>query len=268
MMNAWRQREKRDGLVLKWIDMDFPIEDDDLIYEKYVSQFTAKTQIVHITHVINWVGQVIPTKRIADEARKRGIEVIVDGAHSFAQMDYNIPDLGADYYATSLHKWLCAPFGTGMMWIRKDKIKNVWALLSAPVPDSDDIRKFENLGTRHMGAEMAIGYSLDFHNSIGTARKRERLLYLRNYWMRQADAIKRVSFYNSYDPKYSCALSNIKIEGMTAAEIDQALWRDHKIHTVGIKYEGIDGVRITPNIYTSLSDLDRLVTAIEEIAKV
>lgn len=266
MMNAWRQREKRDGVVLRWIDMEFPMEDEDEIADKYISQFNDKTKVVHITHVINWVGQVVPTRKIADAARARGIEVIVDGAHSFAQMDYTIPELGADYFATSLHKWLCAPFGTGMMWIKKDKIKNVWALLSAPEPDSSDIRKFENLGTRHMGSEMAIGYSLDFHNSIGTPRKRERLLYLRNYWMQKAAEIPGVGFYNSFDPKFSCALANIKIEGKTAAEIDQALWRDHKIHTVGIDYEGVDGVRVTPNIYTNPADLDRLVSAIEEIA--
>jgi len=267
MMNAWRQREKRDGIVLKWIDMDFPMDDEDQIVNLYLDQFTSKTKVVHITHVINWVGQVVPTRRIADAAHARGIEVIVDGAHSFAQMEYSIPDLGADYYATSLHKWLCAPFGTGLMWIKKEKIKNIWALLSAAEPDGDDIRKFENLGTRHMGAEMAIGYSLDFHNIIGTDRKRARLLYLRNYWMQKAMQIPGVGFYNSFDPKFSCALANFYIEGKSATDIDQALWKNYKIHTVSIKHEQINGVRVTPNIYTNTADLDRLVTAIEEIAK-
>lgn len=265
MMNAWRQREKRDGIVLKWIDMRFPMENEEEIAKLYTDQFTDKTKIVHITHVINWVGQVIPTQMIASEARKRGIEVIVDGAHSFAQMEYNIPDLGADYYATSLHKWLCAPFGTGMMWIKKDKISKVWPAFSAPEPESDDIRKFENLGTRNMGTEMAIGYSLDFHNMIGTERKRARLMYLRNYWMQKVADFPGVNFYNSFKDRFSCALTNFTVEGIDASEIDKQLWNDYKIHTVSIKYEKINGIRVTPNVYTSTDDLDKLVNAIAKI---
>lgn len=267
MMNAWKQREKRDGIKLVWVDMKFPMEDEDEIAKLYIDKFTSKTKIVHITHVINWVGQVLPTKKIANEAHKRGIEVIVDAAHSFAQINYKIPDLDCDYFATSLHKWLCAPFGTGMMYIKKDKIKNIWALLSSDDPDGDNIRKFESIGTRSFPIEMAIGSAISFHNTIGSERKQNRLRYLRNYWMERVKDINGVSFYNSFKTEYSCALANIKIEGKAGAELAEFLWNKYKIHTVAIKYESIDGVRITPNVYTSEEDLDKLVRGINKFVK-
>ena len=266
MRNAWNQRAKRDGVILKKAILPLPMENDDEIVKLYTDLFTPKTKIVHLTHIINWTGQIIPVKKIADEAHKMGIEVIVDGAHSFAHLDYKISDLGADYYGTSLHKWLCAPFGSGLLYIRKDKIKNIWALLSSDEPDGNDIRKFESIGTRSFAKEMAIGYSLDFHNMITTKRKQERLHYLKNYWASRVIENPKVFMNTSLNPKYSCALANFGIKGMTGAEIDQQLYNKYKIHTVAIKHEHIDGVRVTPNVYTSESDLDRLVTAIHEIA--
>jgi selenocysteine lyase/cysteine desulfurase len=267
MINALEQRVKREGIVLKWVDLELPSSDDDYILSQFEKQFTSKTKLVLITHIINWTGQILPVAKIARSARHRGIESLCDAAHSFAHLDYKIPDLECDYFATSLHKWLCAPFGSGMMWIRKDKIKNVWALLSSSEPDSGDMMKFESIGTRNFPAEMAIGYSLDFHNSIGQARKRARLHYLKNYWASQASEIKNVTLNTSLDPNYSCALANFSIAEKKSTDIASTLWKDYKIHTVGIVREKIDGVRVTPHIYTSLAELDKLVRAIGEIAK-
>lgn len=264
MMNAWKQREKRDCIVLKWVDLEFPIQNEERIVEAYSSQFTSKTKILHLTHVINWVGEVLPTKKIADLAHSKGIEVIVDGAHSFAQMDYKISDLGCDYYATSLHKWLCAPFGTGMMYIKKDKIAKVWPVLSAPEPESDDIRKFENLGTRNMNSEIATLTAIDIHNQIGIERKRERLLYLRNYWMDRVKDLPGVGFYNSFDPEFSCSIANMYIKDKEASDIFDYLFKEHKVYTVAIKYENVNGIRVTPNIFTNEQDLDVFVNGIEE----
>jgi selenocysteine lyase/cysteine desulfurase len=148
MINAWRQREKRDGIKLVWVDLTLPSEDDDLVVERYVQAFTPRTKVVHVTHLINWSGQILPVRQIADKAHEMGIEVIVDGAHTLAHFDFKVPDLGADYFASSLHKWLGAPFGSGLLYIRRDKIPRVWALLSNNEPDGPDIRKFESLGTR------------------------------------------------------------------------------------------------------------------------
>lgn len=266
MINAWKQREKRDGIKLVWLNLELPIENEDEIVRQYVNAFTSKTKIVHVTHLINWTGQILPIRKIADEAHKRGIEVIGDGAHTFGHTDFNIPDLGCDYFATSLHKWLCAPFGSGLLWIKKEKIKNIWALLSSVEPDGADIRKFESLGTRSFASEMAIGNAVDFHNIIGSKRKEERLRYLTDYWVNKVRDLKRVSFLQPKNKKFYCAIANIAIEGMKPGEVAKKLHDKHKIHTVSIDWENIHGVRITPHVYTSTKDLDRLVTAIRQIA--
>jgi selenocysteine lyase/cysteine desulfurase len=148
MINAFKQREQREGIKIVWIDLDLPKEDEDYFIKKYVDAFTSKTKAVHITHMINWNGQILPVKKIAKEAHTRGIEVIVDGAHTFAHLDYTVPDLDADYYATSLHKWLFAPIGTGMLYVKKEKIGNIYPLFAASEDQKDNIRKLEHLGTR------------------------------------------------------------------------------------------------------------------------
>lgn len=266
MLNAWKQREKRDGIKLVFLDFQFPIEDEDQIVKTFVNAFTDKTKIVHITHIINWVGQILPAKKIARAAKARGIEVVIDGAHSFAHLDYNIPDLEGDYFATSLHKWLSAPFGSGLLYIRKEKISKIWPLFANDKPDSDNIRKFESLGTRSFPIEQSIGYSLNFHNSIGSGRKEARLRYLKNYWAEKALQIPKVKIHTSLKENFSCAICGVSIDGMTASELDVALFTKYKIHAVGINWENIHCVRITPNVYTKLKDLDKLVRALGEIA--
>jgi selenocysteine lyase/cysteine desulfurase len=267
MLNAWRQREKRDGIRLVWIeDIPLPCEDADQLVQAYTARFSERTRLVHLTHVINWNGQILPVRRIADAAHARGIEVLVDGAHSFALLDYRIPDLGADYWGTSLHKWLCGPFGSGMLWIKKEKIPKVWSLLSNDKPDGPDIRKFESLGTRSFPVEMAIGYSLDLHNLIGTRRKQERLHFLKNYWMQGVQDVKGIRFFTSQLPEFGCAIGNFALEGAKGTDIADRLFRDWKIHSVAIEWEKINGVRITPNVYTTTDELDKLVAAIRRFA--
>jgi selenocysteine lyase/cysteine desulfurase len=266
MLNAWKQREKRDGVKLVYLNLELPNEDDDALVQQFVKAFTPRTKVVHITHLVNWVGQVLPVKKIADEAHKRGIEVIADGAHSFGLFDFKIPDLGADYYATSLHKWLCAPFGSGMLYIRQNKIKNVWALLSNTEPDGPDIRKFESLGTRSFASEMAIGTAVDFHNSIGTARKFARAHYLKNYWMERVRELPGVKIHTSFKPEFAGAVALFSIDGMKTSEVESQLLGKYKIHTSPIDWENIHGVRVTPHIYHTPKDLDRLVAAITALS--
>ncbi len=267
MINAWKQRAHREGIVLKWLNFQFPIEDNNLIVREFENAFTEKTKVVHITHMINWSGQLLPVKQIANAAHKRGIEVLVDAAHSFAQVDFKISDLDCDYLGTSLHKWLCAPFGSGFMYVRKDKIKNLYPLTSAGDPESEDIRKFENLGTRSFAIEQAIGHAANFHMMIGAERKQKRLFYLKKYWTDKVLKLPGVSIGTSAKPEFSCAIALLQIAGKTPGEVSEALFTKHKIHTVSIEWENIKGVRITPNVYTSLHDLDKLVAGITEIAK-
>jgi selenocysteine lyase/cysteine desulfurase len=254
------------GIKLVWVSHELPVEDEETLARTYTSAFTDKTKIVHVTHIINWVGQIMPVRKIADEAHKRGIEVICDSAHSFAHFEYKIPDLGCDYWATSLHKWLGAPFGSGMMWIRKEKIKNIWALLSNSEPDGSDIRKFESLGTRSFASEMAISAAIDFHLLIGGKRKEARLRFLKDYWTQKAAAIPGVKINTPTRPEFACAIGHFSIDGVKPEEIDAILYDKYRLHTIHVKWENISGVRVTPNVYTSLADLDLLVEAIRGIA--
>lgn len=266
MINAWKQREKRDGIKLVWLDLPLPMENEDEIAAFYTKAFTSKTKVVMVTHLINWTGQIMPVRKIADAARARGIEVIADGAHTLAHFDFKIPDLGCDYYAASLHKWLSAPFGSGLLYIKKEKIKNVWALLSNNEPDGTDIRKFESLGTRSFASEMAIGAAVDFHDVMGNKRKEERLRYLKNYWVDQIKDLPKVSFNQPKSNTLSCAIASVAIQGKKPEEIAGELFSKHKIHTVAINWENIHGVRVTPNVYTSLKDLDKLASALKKMA--
>ena len=266
MINAWKQRGQREGIVYKQISFDFPIENDDSIVAEYAAAITPKTKIIHVTHMINWVGQIMPVKKIAQMAHAHGIEVLCDSAHAFGLLDFKIPDLECDYFGTSLHKFLSAPIGTGMLWIKKEHIEKIWPLVCNDHPNSADIRKFETLGTRSFPIEQGIGEALNFHNAIVPKRKEERIRFLKNYWAEKVQNIPGVSFSTSLKPAYSCAICGVSVKGYTPGELDSMLFNKHKIHTVGIVWENISCVRVTPHVYTTLQDLDTLVNAIGEIA--
>ena len=268
MINAYKQREHRDGIKVVWINLDLPSEDDDYLVRQYVNAFTSKTKVVHITHIINWNGQILPVKKIAAEAHKRNIEVVVDGAHSFAHFDFKVPDLDCDYFAASLHKWLYAPIGSGLLYVRKYKIKKLYPLFAtSDDPLKDDIRKFEHLGTRPFFIEQAIGKAVEFHEMIGIERKEKRLHYLKNYWMDKIKDLPKVKLNTSLNPKFGCAIGNIGIEGKKPNELDSFLLDKYKVHTVAISWENINGVRVTPNVYTTIKNLDVLVDGITAFTK-
>ena len=266
MINAWKQRALREGIVYKQISFMFPMENDDAIVEAYEKAITPKTKIIHVTHIINWIGQIMPVKKISEMAHRHGLEVICDGAHSFGLLDYSIPDLGCDYFGTSLHKFLSAPIGSGMLWIKKEKIEKIWPLVCNDKPQGTDIRKFETLGTRSFPIEQGIGEAINFQTAIGSKRKEERIRYLKNYWAKKVKDIPKVKIHTSLQPAYSCAICGVSIDGITPSELDTSLFNNYKIHTVGIVWENISCVRITPHVYTRLQDLDKLAKALEEIA--
>lgn len=267
MINAWKQRETREGIKLVWVDLDLPSEDNDYLAGQYIKAFTAKTKVVHVTHVINWNGQILPVRRIADAAHQRGIEVLVDGAHSFAHFEFSIPSLGCDYFGTSLHKWLAACIGTGLLYVKKEKIPALYPLFAAHDPKSDNIRKFESLGTRPFFIEQAISKAIDFYDMIGPARKEQRLLYLKNYWMGAVKDIPKVKLHTSMKQGFGCAIGLVSVEGSKPIELENFLFREYLIHTVAIDWEHFHGVRITPNVYTTTKELDLLIKGIGEFAK-
>ena len=209
----------------------------------------------------------MPVRRVCEMARAKGIETIVDGAHSFAQFDFKRDDLQCDYFGTSLHKWIFAPKGTGMLYVKKDKIAKVWALMASENQNKNDIRKYEEIGTHSAAMRLAIGEAILFHNAIGGKRKEERLRYLSRYWMNRLKDVPKVGFNTSFDPKQSCAIANFKIDGIDPVAIGSYLMAKHKIFTTPIVHEEFTGIRITPNVYTTLWELDRFCEIVGDIAR-
>lgn len=267
MINAWKQREKREGIKLVWVDHELPSTDNNYLANNYIEQFTEKTKVVHITHIINWNGQILPVRQIADVAKERNIQVLVDGAHSFAHFNFKIDELNCDYFGTSLHKWLGASIGTGFLYVRKEKIKTLYPLFGVDDPHKDDIRKFEALGTRPFFIEQAIEKAIDFYQMIGAERKEARLFYLKNYWIEQVKDLPDIVINTPMKKGFSCAIGNIGFANKKPEDLDNFLFEKHKIHTVAINWEKIKGVRITPNVYTTLENLDKLVKGIRQFAE-
>ena len=267
MITTLRQREKREGLVLKLVKIPIPPKDLNEITAAFERAITDRTRLILMAHQVNITGQITPVKAVCEMARARGIETIVDGAHSFAQFDFKQKDLSCDYFGTSLHKWLYAPKGTGLLYIKRDKIEKIWPLMAAESKQAGDIRKFEEIGTHSAAPKLAIGEALLFHNGIGGKRKEARLRYLSRYWMNRLKDVPKVRFNTSFDPAQSCAIANVQIEGLNPSAVGSYLFDKHRIFTTPIIHEEFQGIRITPNIYTTLGELDRFCNVMESIAR-
>ncbi len=267
MLTTLKQREMREGLKLNLIKVPIAPNNINDIATPFERAITPKTKLILMSHQINLTGQITPVRRVCEMARAKGIETIVDGAHSFAQFDFKRDDLQCDYFGTSLHKWLYAPKGTGMLYVKKDKIPKVWALMASEDKNKSDIRKFEEIGTHSAAMRLAIGEAILFHNAIGGKRKEARLRYLSRYWMDKIKDIPKVGFNTSFDEKQFCAIANFKIEGIDPVEIGNYLMSNHKIFTTPIVHDEFTGIRITPNVYTTLWELDRFCEEIKKIAK-
>lgn len=267
MINTLKQRELRDGIVLKQFSLPIPAESQDQIFDLYVKNITPKTKAILLSHIVNITGQILPVKRICEMARKRGILTIVDGAHAFAHFTYSYRDLLCDIYATSLHKWLTAPIGTGFLFIRKGLIADVWPLTAPEKPKSPDIRKFEEIGTHPTAPRLAIGEALAFYHGIGPARKEARLRFLRDYWAKKLLKHDNVNLKTSLAPEHSCGVSTVEIKDVDSVKLADYLWTKHKVFVTAIKHAEFAGIRVTPNVYTTLRELDIFVDAMERVAK-
>ncbi|SEI37131.1 Selenocysteine lyase/Cysteine desulfurase [Dyadobacter koreensis] len=266
MVASWDMRSKRFGITLKKIVLPLAAGNEEIV-KAYEKNITANTKYILISHIMNVNGQILPVKRVSDLARKHGIEVICDASHSFVHVDYKLPDLNVDYFGTSLHKWMGAPLGSGFLQIKKEKIKNVWPLFGDNQRADDDIEKFETIGTAPWGIYLAIEDALNFHQTIGTKRKEERLRYLKNYWVDKVRDVPNIIFNTPFNAEQSCAITNFTIQGKDPRQIADYLFEKHKVFTVAYDRAGIQGVRVTPNIHNSVQDLDRLVNAIKSFSR-
>ena len=268
MITTWQQRERRDGIKLRQVKFPVPPPSMDYLVKLMEENITPRTKVIHICHITNRTGQIFPVKQICQMARKRGIEVIVDGAHAFAQFPFQQKDLDCDYYGTSLHKWVLAPIGTGMLYVKRDKIEKIWPMMPAPPSMNANIRKFEEIGTHPASQRNAITEALNFHDSIGPERKAERFRYLRKRWSAKLRELPGVKILNSEDPEQSCAIGFIQVQGMDAPKLSKYLWEKHRIWQVAIVTPGeYEGLRITPNVYTTLEEIDTFTEVMEKIIR-
>jgi selenocysteine lyase/cysteine desulfurase len=267
MLTTWKQREARDGIVLKTVSFPVPPESPEQLVERVESAVTPRTRVILICHVTYTTGQIFPVKEICRKARARGIETLVDGAHGFAHFPFTRDDLDCDYYGTSLHKWLFAPVGTGFLYVRREKIGKLWPLMSAPLAMRDDIRKFEEIGTYPIALRGAVTAALDFHDSIGAERKAARLRYLRRRWADRVRGLPGVRVLNTEDPEASCGLGAMSIDGIGGEELTERLEAKYHIHVRPRVVPGeFSCIRVTPNLFTTLEEVDFFATAIEQIA--
>jgi isopenicillin-N epimerase len=266
MLTTWQQRERREGIVLRQFSLPVPAENADEVVALYEKQITPRTKLILMCHVINLTGQVLPVKQVVAMARRHGVPVVVDGAHAFAHFPFTQADLDCDYFATSLHKWLFAPHGTGMLYVRRDKIKGLWPLMAAPTSLDTDIRKYEEIGTHPAAPYLGIADALTFHEGIGAERKAARLRVLRNRWAERLQAHPKIRLHTSLKPGLACGVASVEIEGVEPGPLVAYMWKRHRILVTPIVHPEFKCVRVTPSLYTTLEEIDRFTEAMERVA--
>jgi isopenicillin-N epimerase len=265
MLTTWDQRARREGIVIKKVSFPDPPPSVDFLVQMFAEAITPRTKVIHFCHITNLSGQIFPVREICRMARARGIQTIVDGAHAFAHFPFKYADLESDYYGCSLHKWLLAPIGTGFLHVRRERIADLWPMMAAPDRMKEDIRKFEEIGTHPAALHNAIAEALAFHQGIGVERKIARLRYLRDRWMRRLEGQPGVNLYTSFDPAQSGGLANVGIDGIDPGQLTTHLWNTRRIIVTPIGHPACPGIRVTPNVYTRLRDVDVFAEAMEEV---
>jgi selenocysteine lyase/cysteine desulfurase len=263
MQTSWRQRERRDGIVLKRVKIETPVRSTKSYVDQIAAAITPRTKVIEVMHISFMTGYIAPVREIIELARPNGIQVFVDGAHAFAHFPFTRDELGCDYYGTSLHKWLTAPIGTGFLYVRKEKIAKIWPLMAAPPEMNGNIRKFEEIGTHPAANHNAIAEAVTFYEQIGGERKAARLRYLYNRWAKRLEKLPGVKVLTSYDPAQSCGLASFTPATLDVGKVVGFLWDKYRIIVTPIVHPEFSCIRVTPNVYTTLDEIDRFAGAME-----
>jgi selenocysteine lyase/cysteine desulfurase len=266
MLDMFKLQARRHGIVNRIVSLPLDPQSDDEIVQLYANAITPRTRLLMVGHMVNITGHILPVRAIADMAHARGVDVMCDGAHTFAQLDFAIPSLGCDYFGASLHKWLGTPLGAGILYVRQDKIASLWPIYADLGMADTDIRKLNHTGTHPVHTDLGIDDAIDFHEKIGAARKEARLRYLQRYWTTRVRGKPRIQVNTPNDPQRSCAIANVGIEGMKPADLMKTLFDKYKVWTVAIDTANVHGVRVTPQVFTTPKELDGFVRALKELA--
>ncbi len=265
MLEMFKQVGRRFGVVNKVLSLPLHPASDEEIVTLYANAITPKTKLLMVCHMVNITGQILPIRKICDMAHSKGVQVMVDGAHAVAHIQYKIPDLHCDYYGASLHKWLCVPLGVGMLYVKKENIEKIWPLIAEGDRKEDDISRLNHIGTHPVHTDLAVSDAVDFYHKIGAERKENRLRFLQQYWTTKVRNLPGVIVNTPADPKRSCGIANVGIKGMKPVEMAATLLKKYNIYTVAIDGANVHGCRITPNIFTTTAELDVLVKALGEM---
>ena len=266
MLDMFEQVSKRYGVVLKKISVPNHPKSDEEIVSLYEQAITSKTKLLMVCHMINITGQILPIRKICDMAHKKGVEVMVDGAHAVAHIQFNMPDLDCDYYGASLHKWLSVPLGAGLLYVKKEKIAKLWPLLADGNTDMSEISRINHVGTHPVHTDITIEDAIEYYQMIGGERKEKRMRFLQQYWTSKVRNVPNIILNTPADEKRSCGIANVGIKGITPGDLAKRLLDEHKIFTVAIDGANVHGCRITPNVYTTLEELDAFVAALKKLA--
>lgn len=267
MQDHFEQMEKRYGIVRKIVSIPNHPKSDEELVSLYESQITSNTKLLMVCHMVNVTGQILPIRKICDMAHAHGVEVMVDGAHCVGHIKVDLAELDCDYYGSSLHKWLCAPLGAGLLYVAERNIPKIWPLLADHEKDMTKIRRLNHTGTHPVHTDLTINDSLDYLEMIGLARKEERMRYLQRYWSDQLRDVANVVINTPVEPHRSCGIANVGLTNMKPGDLAKTLLEEFKVWTVGIDFENVHGCRITPNVFTTMEELDRFVDAIKTLAK-
>ncbi len=266
MLDQFDLQARRYGMLNRRVSLPLDPKSDEEIVDLYARVISYKTRLLMVGHMVNITGHILPVRKLADMAHSKGVPIMVDGAHAFAHLDFKIPDLDCDYYGASLHKWLGAPLGAGILYVRKDRIEKLWPIYGDKGLADTDIRKLNHTGTHPVHTDLAIMNAIDFHESIGIARKEARLRYLQNYWTKQVRGLPRIVLNTPAEKRRSCAIANVGVAGIAPKDLAKTLLDKYRIWTVAIDTANVQGARITPHLYTSTAELDAFVRALKDIA--
>ena len=273
MLTTWDQRMRRDKIKVTRLQFPVPTTPDDL-YQRFERAITPRTKVFHFCHITNLTGQLFPVQRLSRLARSRGIQTVVDGAHAIAHFPFKIRDLECDYYGVSLHKWLLAPIGNGLLYVRRENIPKLWPLQAVPERQANDIRKFEAIGTYPTAIRAAVGEALAFHQAIGAERKAARLRYLTLRWANAIKSNPRVRILSSLEPGQTWGLAMVGLEGIDSRALAQFMMDKYRIVINAVvggqppaQVFDYTGLRVTPNVYTTLQEIDTFVDAMHDAAK-
>ena len=267
IIQALDMRERRFGTKVRIVDVPIHPKNQQEIVDQVISAVNKKTKVILISHMVFLNGQVFPVKEVCAKARELGLETIVDGAHSFSHVDMDISEIGCDYYASSLHKWLGAPLGNGLLYVKKGNVNRLWPLYGDTAYEDDNIMKLEHLGTRPCSDQNGIIPAIDFNLEIGKKEKSKRLKFLQMRWASELKENKNIILNTPLEEGQSYGIANVGVKNLPPSKLADKLFDDHNIFTVPIDDDrGIRGVRVSPNLYSTVEDIDKFIEAMLKIA--